>query len=137
MAITSGCVKQAAGTVLWLSTWSRPHMFSTALIPCALAACASMYLPATKANVFLSATEFKDRMAKCIACCVSACCLTEQCCQLDCRALGLCVKRQQLSCGFYDLQSCHKEHMHNTKGLSSRSYWMTSSQVKSGLVRLE
>mmetsp|Transcript_9091 Transcript_9091/g.15838 ORF Transcript_9091/g.15838 Transcript_9091/m.15838 type:complete len:271 (-) Transcript_9091:974-1786(-) len=42
---TSGCVKQAAGTLRWLSTWDRPAMFSTALIPCALAACASMYLP--------------------------------------------------------------------------------------------
>lgn len=43
---TSGWVKQAAGTVLWSSTCSRPHMFSTALMPCALAACASIYLPA-------------------------------------------------------------------------------------------
>ncbi len=31
---TSGCVKQAAGTLRWLSTWSRPHMCSTAEMPC-------------------------------------------------------------------------------------------------------
>ena len=43
---TSGWVKQAAGTLRWLSTCWRPQMFSTALMPCALAACASMYLPA-------------------------------------------------------------------------------------------
>ena len=49
---TSGWVKQAAGTVLWSSTWERPHMFSTALMPCALAACASMYLPAPKQFCF-------------------------------------------------------------------------------------
>ena len=42
---TSGWVKQAAGTELWFSTWGRSHMFSTALIPWALAACASMYFP--------------------------------------------------------------------------------------------
>ena len=46
LSLTSGCVKQAAGTLRWLSTWGRPHMFSTALMPWALAACASMYLPA-------------------------------------------------------------------------------------------
>ena len=94
-ALASGCVKQAAGTVLWLRTWSRPHMFSTALMPCALAACASMYLPAQSAHVCsahwpayseylnllacavlsswdqimlqLIATAFMDGMAKCSA----------------------------------------------------------------------
>ena len=43
---TSGWVKQAAGTELWLRMYGRSQMFSTALMPCALAACASMYLPA-------------------------------------------------------------------------------------------
>ena len=38
-------MKQAAGTLAWLSTWGLPHMFSTAEIPWAEAACASMYLP--------------------------------------------------------------------------------------------
>lgn len=47
---TSGCVKQAAGTLRWFSTCGRPHMFSTALMPCALAACASMYLPVQSMN---------------------------------------------------------------------------------------
>ena len=43
---TSGWVKAAAGTLRWSSTCGRPHMFSTALMPCAEAACASMNLPA-------------------------------------------------------------------------------------------
>mmetsp|Transcript_1797 Transcript_1797/g.7265 ORF Transcript_1797/g.7265 Transcript_1797/m.7265 type:complete len:216 (+) Transcript_1797:203-850(+) len=42
---TSGCVKHAAGTELWLSTLSRPHMHSIAAMPCADAACASIILP--------------------------------------------------------------------------------------------
>mmetsp|Transcript_32029 Transcript_32029/g.95682 ORF Transcript_32029/g.95682 Transcript_32029/m.95682 type:complete len:270 (-) Transcript_32029:1017-1826(-) len=42
---TSGCVKHAAGIELWFSTCGRPSMFSIAEMPCALAACASMYLP--------------------------------------------------------------------------------------------
>mmetsp|Transcript_29313 Transcript_29313/g.94488 ORF Transcript_29313/g.94488 Transcript_29313/m.94488 type:complete len:271 (+) Transcript_29313:546-1358(+) len=44
MAI-SGWVKQAAGTASWLSTCSCPHIFSTAEMPCADAACASIILP--------------------------------------------------------------------------------------------
>mmetsp|Transcript_17105 Transcript_17105/g.51722 ORF Transcript_17105/g.51722 Transcript_17105/m.51722 type:complete len:223 (+) Transcript_17105:924-1592(+) len=44
MAI-SGCVKHAAGTASWLSTCSLPHMFSTAEMPWADAACASIILP--------------------------------------------------------------------------------------------
>mmetsp|Transcript_24183 Transcript_24183/g.71701 ORF Transcript_24183/g.71701 Transcript_24183/m.71701 type:complete len:467 (-) Transcript_24183:67-1467(-) len=44
MAI-SGWVKHAAGTASWLSTCSCPHMFSTAEMPCADAACASIILP--------------------------------------------------------------------------------------------
>lgn len=43
---TSGWVKAAAGTLRWSRTCGRPHMFSTALMPCAEAACASMNLPA-------------------------------------------------------------------------------------------
>ena len=31
---TSGCVKQAAGTLRWFSTCFRPHMVSTAEMPC-------------------------------------------------------------------------------------------------------
>lgn len=50
---TSGCVKQAAGTELWLRTCGRLQMFSTALIPCALAAWASMYLPAHWEDIVL------------------------------------------------------------------------------------
>mmetsp|Transcript_17770 Transcript_17770/g.42716 ORF Transcript_17770/g.42716 Transcript_17770/m.42716 type:complete len:207 (-) Transcript_17770:1015-1635(-) len=41
----SGCVKHAAGTALWLTAWGRPMMFSTADMPCAEAACASIILP--------------------------------------------------------------------------------------------
>jgi len=32
--VTSGCVKHAAGTLKWFSTWGRPLIFSTAEIPC-------------------------------------------------------------------------------------------------------
>lgn len=48
---TSGCVKQAAGTDAWFKTWGRPHMFSTAEMPWADAACASMYLPVSWVEV--------------------------------------------------------------------------------------
>mmetsp|Transcript_19554 Transcript_19554/g.40824 ORF Transcript_19554/g.40824 Transcript_19554/m.40824 type:complete len:225 (-) Transcript_19554:973-1647(-) len=41
----SGCVKQAAGTDWWSTAWFRPQMFSTADIPCALAAWASIITP--------------------------------------------------------------------------------------------
>mmetsp|Transcript_639 Transcript_639/g.1670 ORF Transcript_639/g.1670 Transcript_639/m.1670 type:complete len:299 (-) Transcript_639:816-1712(-) len=41
----SGCVKHAAGTVLWSTACVRPTMFSTADTPCAEAACASMRMP--------------------------------------------------------------------------------------------
>ena len=41
----SGCVKQAAGMALWLTTWGRPRMFSTAEMPWADAACANINLP--------------------------------------------------------------------------------------------
>eukprot|EP00968_Pinguiococcus_pyrenoidosus_P024872 scaffold5138_cov251-Pinguiococcus_pyrenoidosus.AAC.9 len=40
-----GCVKQAAGIASWSTTCSCPTMFSTALIPWAEAACASIILP--------------------------------------------------------------------------------------------
>lgn len=32
--ITSGCVKQAAGTLRWFNLCFRPHMVSTAEMPC-------------------------------------------------------------------------------------------------------
>mmetsp|Transcript_23659 Transcript_23659/g.52585 ORF Transcript_23659/g.52585 Transcript_23659/m.52585 type:complete len:286 (+) Transcript_23659:171-1028(+) len=44
MAI-SGCVKHAAGMQSWFSTCLRPTMFSTAEMPCAEAACASIIFP--------------------------------------------------------------------------------------------
>mmetsp|Transcript_22293 Transcript_22293/g.44491 ORF Transcript_22293/g.44491 Transcript_22293/m.44491 type:complete len:224 (-) Transcript_22293:902-1573(-) len=44
MAI-SGCVKQAAGTASWLTTCSLPQMFSTAEMPWAEAAWASIMTP--------------------------------------------------------------------------------------------
>mmetsp|Transcript_72142 Transcript_72142/g.192842 ORF Transcript_72142/g.192842 Transcript_72142/m.192842 type:complete len:210 (-) Transcript_72142:1042-1671(-) len=42
---TSGCVKHAAGTALWFTACGRPQMFSTAEMPWAEAACASISLP--------------------------------------------------------------------------------------------
>mmetsp|Transcript_63053 Transcript_63053/g.150420 ORF Transcript_63053/g.150420 Transcript_63053/m.150420 type:complete len:247 (+) Transcript_63053:365-1105(+) len=41
----SGCVKHAAGMQSWSTAWWRPTMFSTAEMPWAEAACASIILP--------------------------------------------------------------------------------------------
>lgn len=65
---TSGCVKQAAGTLRWFSTCFRPHMVSTAEMPWGGAAKTHLTQSRTKSSF---AYHYKSAVVAVTLCCES------------------------------------------------------------------